>query len=389
MASASQSLSDLSSPSKFEKEIHVSTASTPDLESNESIDAIYSVSTTPEVDSEKDDSDEELSTIAWKNIEIRKNYKHDMAAHAKHIPFRNIKPLYSRAEKLHSIPTEFEIEERQWDLDLDRWRTMEEAEPKYLPTPGWAQYHPGLSFRHRAVVINWISEVSHIHKCSRETFYIAAHYFDLFMSRTENISPNMLQMIAGACLYIASKQEEYEPVRVWEDIDHPNVQDIFEVEAKVLEILQWNLLPPSAALWIHLYITNAVGAYPERYACQFPVTTDSNVRKHVFDKNLMRKIFNLVDAALHHPLYLTIPTSLMTAGIFDYLTSPTDEILRVCTGYSKEQIKTTTHFIKRLCLLIPEEDRDYPLDTDGYFYHVHIPIFGERIAGVQNENAEI
>ena len=63
----------------------------------------------------------------------------------------------------------------------------------------------------RCKLINWVLEVSLHFRLHRETFYLAVHYMDRYMSLHWGISPSELQLIGVASLFIAAKLEVSTP----------------------------------------------------------------------------------------------------------------------------------------------------------------------------------
>jgi len=60
----------------------------------------------------------------------------------------------------------------------------------------------------RAILIDWLQEVSSEYKCQRRTNNLATTITDLYLLKHTNICENELQLLAVASLYIASKYEE-------------------------------------------------------------------------------------------------------------------------------------------------------------------------------------
>ena len=55
--------------------------------------------------------------------------------------------------------------------------------------------HTSLSARMRTILLDWLIEVCEVYRLHRETFYLAADFFDRYMSKTFNIPKNKLQLI--------------------------------------------------------------------------------------------------------------------------------------------------------------------------------------------------
>lgn len=59
----------------------------------------------------------------------------------------------------------------------------------------------------RAMLVDWIMEVSDEFYLSRESFHLAINYIDLYLSRTQ-CTTDKLQLLGAASLLLACKVEE-------------------------------------------------------------------------------------------------------------------------------------------------------------------------------------
>lgn len=55
--------------------------------------------------------------------------------------------------------------------------------------------HPSLQPRMRTILVDWLVEVCEVYRQHRETFYLAVDFLDRFLSVTEDMSKNKLQLI--------------------------------------------------------------------------------------------------------------------------------------------------------------------------------------------------
>lgn len=67
------------------------------------------------------------------------------------------------------------------------------------------QRHPSLQPRMRAILLDWLIEVSEVYKLHRETYYLAMDYIDRYLSTHQNVPKNQLQLLGITCLFIAAK----------------------------------------------------------------------------------------------------------------------------------------------------------------------------------------
>jgi cyclin-A len=101
----------------------------------------------------------------------------------------------------------------------------------------------------RAVLVDWLIEVSDEFKLVTETLYLTVSYIDRFLS-VQSIDNSEFQLLGVACMCIASKYEEIHPPQMERFsyiTDHVcTVDDISEAEAEVLQALQFRLATPTA-----------------------------------------------------------------------------------------------------------------------------------------------
>ena len=57
--------------------------------------------------------------------------------------------------------------------------------------------HPSLSSKMRTILLDWLIEVCEVYRLHRETFYLAADFFDRYMSKTDNVPKTKLQLIGN------------------------------------------------------------------------------------------------------------------------------------------------------------------------------------------------
>lgn len=89
-----------------------------------------------------------------------------------------------------------------------------EEEGDFLPNISLFQNNKDILPTMRCKLINWLIEVSLHFRLHRETFYLAVHYFDRFLSLHWGVSRGSLQLVGVACLFIASKLEEIYPPKL-------------------------------------------------------------------------------------------------------------------------------------------------------------------------------
>ncbi|XP_046890920.1 G1/S-specific cyclin-E2 [Hypomesus transpacificus] len=144
-----------------------------------------------------------------------------------------------------------------WASSDDMWIKMLNKDLKYVHDKDYLLQHPNLQLKMRAILLDWLFEVSEVYCLHRQTAYLAQDFFDRFMVTQENVDKDCLQLIGITALFIASKIEEIYPPKVHEFAyvtdGACDMYDILKMELVMLKGLNWNLCPETAVSWLKLY----------------------------------------------------------------------------------------------------------------------------------------
>lgn len=145
-----------------------------------------------------------------------------------------------------------------WGSSKDVWLKMLGKECKYVHSSRLLQKHSNLNADMRAILLDWLIEVSEVYSLHRETFYLAQDFFDRFMMTQISVNKSMLQLIGVTSLFIASKLEEIYPPKLHEFAyvtdGACSEDDIIEMELIILKALKWELSPVTAIVWLNLFL---------------------------------------------------------------------------------------------------------------------------------------
>ncbi|KAM4597466.1 G1/S-specific cyclin-E1 [Fundulus diaphanus] len=138
------------------------------------------------------------------------------------------------------------------------WSNMLEKDRTYTRDVHMLEKHPHLQPKMRAILLDWLMEVSEVYKLHRETYHLAQDYFDRFMATQRNIYKSTLQLIGITCLFIAAKVEEMYPPKVHQfayvtDEACTEVQ-ILSMEIIIMKELNWSLSPQTPISWLNVYM---------------------------------------------------------------------------------------------------------------------------------------
>ena len=128
------------------------------------------------------------------------------------------------------------------------------TDPHYLKTK-----QPYLSWNMRAILVDWMFEVSMEFTLKRETFHYALNYVDRFLSLYPNIQKQELQLVGVVALFTAAKNEEIFSFRV-DDFAKScdgaySTEQIVQTETVLLKTLKWMLVPPTLNTWTQWYLS--------------------------------------------------------------------------------------------------------------------------------------
>lgn len=186
----------------------------------------------------------------------------------------------------------------------------------------------------RAVLIDWLYEVSESYSLQTETAMIAVNYVDRFLA-IESISIERLQLLGITALFIAAKFQEIVPVAISEMVslcadDQINEKAIIEMEVCITTRLGWNLSPPTSFTWLRMFLESC-----RMEDTPFPYST------------LMQATLN-IQHLLMMPESLTASAGLIAASAF-WLYAPidaTEEDIEGITGFSVEEMRPIVQLLE-------------------------------------------
>ena len=68
-----------------------------------------------------------------------------------------------------------------WANNSELWETMRQKDAKYAHDPLYLKRHCGIEPQMRAILLDWLVEISYAYRLHRETFHLAMEYMDRFV----------------------------------------------------------------------------------------------------------------------------------------------------------------------------------------------------------------
>lgn len=138
---------------------------------------------------------------------------------------------------------------------------------------------PDINDSMRAILVDWLVEVSEEYRLQSETLCLAVNYIDRFLSFMSVVRAK-LQLVGTAAMFIASKYEEIYPPEITEFVyitdDTYTKQQVLRMEKLLLKVLSFDLCAPSALSFINLYTVMMI--IPEKIKFMAQVNIKSFVK---------------------------------------------------------------------------------------------------------------
>jgi hypothetical protein len=155
------------------------------------------------------------------------------------------------------------------------------------PNPKYLEHVQGdMNTKMRAILVDWLVEVSEEYKLCADTLYQAVNYIDRFLS-LQVVQRSQLQLVGVSCMWVAAKYEEIYPPNVADfcyitDNTYAKEQ-LIQTEEVVLKRLSYELTVPTAKTFLRRLLqvsrrpapphSDDVPAPPDCYPDPRPVTS--------------------------------------------------------------------------------------------------------------------
>jgi len=121
---------------------------------------------------------------------------------------------------------------------------FQRVELKYMPSSDYMDKQSEINTTHRAIVVDWLSQIHYQWKMLPDTIYLCVNIMDRFLS-IKAVSRDRFQLLAVTCLLIACKYEEIccPPIKALVDAagSQFTVDDVIRMERVVLSNLDFNI----------------------------------------------------------------------------------------------------------------------------------------------------
>lgn len=162
---------------------------------------------------------------------------------------KNFNPLQIKQKQL--TPEE-EIAAFEMKLKIDfgsplpqTIQNLMKVEAEYSPDPYYLdKYHTEITWLERAILLDWLAEVSVFFVLKNSTYYLTVNYIDRYMTEVKNVEKSQFQLVGITALLIATKVEEIyvRPIAFLKDIAHNqfSTEAIMAMEITMMKVATFN-----------------------------------------------------------------------------------------------------------------------------------------------------
>lgn len=134
---------------------------------------------------------------------------------------------------------------------------MRQEEKVNRPKANYMKKQQDITTSMRAILVDWLVEVSEEYRLDTETLYLAANYTDRFLSHM-SVLRGKLQLVGTASMYIAAKYEEISPPDVTEFVyitdDTYTKKQVLRMEHLLLKVLDFRMNTPTTNNFLKHYL---------------------------------------------------------------------------------------------------------------------------------------
>lgn len=137
--------------------------------------------------------------------------------------------------------------------DIDSYLKELERTPDLRPLPNYMDFQNDIDSEKRAILINWLVEVSDEYDLQTETLFITTGIIDRFLSEMALPTSNF-QLLGVSAMFIASKYEEIYPPNLYQFVevtdDTYSGQQICQMEQEILKTLNFRISVPTVVYFL-------------------------------------------------------------------------------------------------------------------------------------------
>ncbi|AQK64281.1 cyclin superfamily protein, putative [Zea mays] len=195
----------------------------------------------------------------------------------------------------------------------------------------------------RAILVDWLVDVSEEYRFVSDTLYLTVSYIDRFLSANA-LNRQKLQLLGVAAMLIASKHEEISPLNV-EDFCYITdntytKQEVVKMESDILNVLKFEMGNPTPKTFLRMFTRFSKEDTKKYRSLQLEFLGSYLCELSLLDYSLLRFLPSLVAASVLFVARLTL----------DPHTHPWSKKMQTLTGYKPFELKDCVAAIHHLQL---------------------------------------
>jgi len=139
---------------------------------------------------------------------------------------------------------------------MDIYKYLLQFEQQTRPKAKYMAKQPDINMNMRAILVDWLVEVSEEYKLHDETLYLAVNYIDRFLSQM-SVLRGKLQLVGTAAMFIAAKFEEIYPPELGEFVyitdDTYSKKQVLRMEHLILKVLNFEMATPTPGVYLRRF----------------------------------------------------------------------------------------------------------------------------------------
>ncbi|PAN16607.1 hypothetical protein PAHAL_3G071100 [Panicum hallii] len=305
-----------------------------------------------------DDEDSSLaaSLHCWADDKLHISDSKEVVA----FKWRKHSPISMKSDNISDLDNNYEDPQHCATLDYEIYENLREAETRKMPSTHFVETtQTDMSTTMRAVLIDWLVEVTEEYRLVPDTLYLTVNYIDRYLSVKE-INRNRLQLLGVACLLIAAKYEEICPPQVEElcyitDGSYTK-EEVLQMEASVLNYLKFEMTVPTPKCFLRRFV-RAAQVFDEGSTLHLEFLANYICELSLLEYSLLCYLPSLVAAS----------SVFLARFILKPTTNPWNSSLSYYTQYTPSELRGCVRVLHRLFRFGP--GRDLPAIREKYSQH--------------------
>lgn len=147
------------------------------------------------------------------------------------------------------------------EVDAGSRQEMFWQEQAYAPNAEYFFRQTKVRPKMRAVLLDWMFEVSQEYGLKRDSVHAAVNFVDQYLGKRV-VDPSSLQLVGVSCLWLGSKMEEIMPPPITDfssaTAEAYSVAQIIRTELEIVRALDWNLVPCTVYSFVSTFLQRLI-----------------------------------------------------------------------------------------------------------------------------------